>query len=192
MTAPAPEERQLWTIHAVGAGVVAAVTLGFYALSVHPMLRDQQLERARVRDLEGLDAKSEELTRELAGIDGTLNELRRQVRQMPLQLKVASRVNERVDDLAKLANENGLQVDALQPGSPVERGRFIKVPLRLGGAGTFKTCVTFLHSLRERFPDTGLASVELTGNPTAHDGAGRFVFNLVWYAAPADTVTMAK
>lgn len=192
MTPTPPEARGLWSVHAVGAGVAAVLTLGFYAASVHPLLRQKQTDRALARELAALEARNTELAQEVADLDGQLSMLETRVRQMPLQLKAASRVNERVDDLARLANESGLQVDALQPGAPLERDRFIKVPLRLGGAGTYKTCASFLHALRDRFPDMGLASVELAGNPSAHDGAGRFIFNLVWYAAPADTVSMGE
>lgn len=185
-------ERPQWEIHGVGAAVLLGLSAAFYAAVVAPEInaraaaREQrtQLEQRMKRDgtlASALDHAENELARVVAALDAS-----------PLDLKRADQVNQRLAALIEAANRRGVRVDGVQPGAPVERDRFVKVPIRLAGDGSFRACTLFLHELHAGFPDTGVESIELTGNPASSESGATFVFNLVWYAAPGGAVSLAK
>ncbi len=81
-----------------------------------------------------------------------------------------------------------MKIDDIQPGAAASGSRYEMVPISLSGKGTYVTCVGFLHRLRQAFPDTGVSSLALQGNPGAAGGAAQFRFDLLWYAAPRSSL----
>jgi Tfp pilus assembly protein PilO len=90
-----------------------------------------------------------------------------------------------VNTLTVLASECGLTLDEVTPSAPEPGELYRTVPIRLSGKGSFTASALFLHLLRTNLRDTTVRSMNLVGDPTG-EVASTFVFELVWYAAPAD------
>ena len=175
-----------WRIYAVGAAVCAGVTAGAYVLGVEPAMAKQQAHQADVAELESRRKKAADLHAELGAARRTLTDTQREVEELPLRLDSASTVNRRLARLADVALESGLNLDELQPGTPVDAPHYQTVPLRLVGTGSYTACATFLHELRKQFPDTAAKSFDSSNpNPARDQATGTFRFELVWYTSPA-------
>lgn len=185
-------DRTFWPIHGAGIAALLGMSAAFYVLVAAPAVRASAAERVQRTELEARVKKDGVLGSSLGRAERDLAEIVRTLDASPLRLKAAEQVNHRLAALIEVAARRGVRVDGVQPGAPLERDRFVKVPIRLAGDGSFRACTLFLHELHESFPDTGVQSIELAGNPASPDSGATFVFNLVWYAAPGGAVSLAK
>ena len=85
-----------------------------------------------------------------------------------------------------LAANQGLQVEAIEPGEASGSVRYSTVPIRINGRGKYPQFAKFLRALREELPDTSVTDINLSGGGSTT--AATSTLNLLWYAAPAPTV----
>ena len=97
-----------------------------------------------------------------------------------------SRRSDRLSALSSLASDQGLQVEAIEPGEASGSVRYSTIPIRINGRGKYPQLVKFLRALREELPDTSVTDVNLSGGGSTTSAT--FTLNLLWYAAPAPTV----
>jgi len=94
-------------------------------------------------------------------------------------------INNGIAELTDRAGKSAINIEDISPGKPVHSLRFDVVPIKVAGAGTYRTCALFIHNLRKTFPDTGVASFSLSGNPSDPTEPAKFQFDLEWFAAPS-------
>ena len=90
---------------------------------------------------------------------------------------------------AELVTFDAIVLGEIQPGKWTASLRYKSVLIRLVASGRFPDCVALLHRLRVDFPDTAVASFELTGEPSNPDTPAKFEINLVWYATARHQTT---
>lgn len=176
-----------WPIDAAGAILCAALLAGGYFLHVRPesdarAALDGQREElavlldesARERDL----AASAERRRSIA---------ENLVASSPVQLLPVSRLNERISELARCAEDSGLRVDQITSGLPATENRARVVSIRFVGSGGFEQAWTFLREIKTSFVDTSVSAFRVSGNPGAHEQPGSISVDLRWFAAPDGT-----
>src|ERR1041384_4921849 len=73
-----------------------------------------------------------------------------------VKLQPATSINLRLSEITALAGECGLEAQYVQTGAAAPGAKFGQVPIQFAGSGSYRTCVTFLHRLRNDFPDTGV------------------------------------
>ena len=173
-----------WRIYVCGAVVCVALTAGAYAVGVRPAVRRHAEQVARQADLRARKQKAAALANELQSARSQLAAVNDALRSRSLRLQPASRVNDRISDLTKLTEGSGLTIDEMRPGVIAEGRDYKTVAILVAGNGTYPACATFLHRLREKFPDMAVRSFETTNNSTSPDApAATFQFDLTWHAA---------
>lgn len=175
-----------WPMDVTAIGLCLGLTALVYFTGVHPLL-SRQVESAQRRnelknqrdEASSLQTTLTLLKRELAQVEHTLS-------QSPLRLQPTSAMNQRLAQITELAARSGLKLNEIQPGKAVPGTHYDTVPLVLSGAGTYRTCASFLSEMHQSFPDMGVTAFSVGGDPTSGKSTAAFRFTLIWYAAPLD------
>jgi Tfp pilus assembly protein PilO len=172
-------------LDAVGLAVCAALTLGAYAVAIRPLVQHMEAAAAQRRELAERRASIAELEQSAQGIRRQLTDLRHEAELLPLKMESARQINQRLARITDLAGESGLEIHDIQPGTAVNKPRFAIIPIQLAGSGDWRACARFLRSLRQVFPDSGVGTVELVGNPGGGPEAlAEFKLGLIWHVEP--------
>ncbi|MFG0284599.1 MAG: hypothetical protein ACF8R7_09275 [Phycisphaerales bacterium JB039] len=180
MTARRPS---LWPIDGVGAVIMLCITAVLYVAFLQPAL--------------DLSAREEETRLRLASMRSNLLALRLRARQLELRVAEAGALaDEQVDlqpgdalltrraELTALLGEHELLLDEFASAGVTQADGYHRHALTIRAAGAFPDIVTMLGALHARFPDTLIASVEVTGRPLASSAERQLTLGLLWYAAP--------
>jgi Tfp pilus assembly protein PilO len=177
-------------IHAAGLLFLASVTAAAFFGGFRPMLSD----RAAKRELEAqLEVERSASTQLRAAIDRTRREIievRARIDAVGINLEPASRVNDRLERLARLAAEIGLQIISVQPGQIRQGQLYGVVPITVQAEGSFAQCVGYLDGLASRFRDMGVRTFDLSNNKAAGVPGKQpplsLQFELSWYVVPPE------
>jgi Tfp pilus assembly protein PilO len=184
--------RRFGRLDAAGAAIAVAMTAAFYTLGVEPLRSARAANDAARQGVAAAQSTLDRARTELRDLERRLAEVRRAMAAAPLRLESTARMNTRVAEFNTLASARGLELDEVRPGAPSAGPWFTEVPIRIAGSGPYASCLFFLHALAVQFPDTGVASIELRGDPTTDDTPAIFTFDLVWYAAPRVSADATK
>jgi Tfp pilus assembly protein PilO len=180
---------KFWRIDAAGIVVCAGFTALVYFAGLEPLweryneFTQQQTDVELKRQHTTLSAAS------LASMHRKLGVLQQELTDTPAKLKPAGMINNRIAELTDLASRSSIKIEDIAPGQPAHAKRFDVVPIKVAGNGTYRTCAQFIHNLRKTFPDTGVASFSLSGNPSDPTEPAKFQFDLEWFAAPSPAPT---
>lgn len=174
------------------AGVAAcALLLGLaYLVGLAPRLRERAEAVQQRADLEMGRQEVARLEDERRALQARAADLESKLASGPLRPSRASEVNGRVQAIVELAEQCGLRISQLSPGSPVPGDRFVVVPLKARGTGGYAALTSLISTLHERFPDTAVAALTLTGS-AAGDATPEFSVEFAWYTAPDGTTVTA-
>lgn len=167
-------------IHAFCVASLAALTVGWFAIGVRPLMTETQRAslladqatahrdaiHERVVRREERDRRRADIERELAG--------------MSVRLRPASAVNAQLAEITRLAESHRIVVDRIEPGTAVDTPLAIRVPMRFAGVGRSPDAVRFLAALRAGFPDIAVEGFEVSSR--AGDTVAAIQFDCVWYA----------
>jgi hypothetical protein len=166
--------------HAAGVLVLAALGAAWYGLALHPALTaSARVSQAAIeadaarRSVADLVARRDRSASEWQSIEADLT-------RVAVRLQPPSALNTRLAALAKLAEAEGLAVEAIEPKPAVETSLAVRVPLRLGARGPSPAAIRFLASLKRRFPDVAVEGFDVAGREGEDGTAIRF--DCVWYA----------
>lgn len=179
-----PERLSIWQIDAIGLGVCAALAALWYFAGLQPLSEAKAARAALGSTVVERGQEAQRLRTLVADIDKQIVAVQAELDSGSIHLVPADGLNERVADLTRLAHEQGLRLDQIRPGAPVALPRFSKVPIQVAGAGTSADCARFLSAVHARYPDVGVAAMDIRGEPEMPERGTRFVLDLVWYAAP--------
>ena len=176
-----------WRIDALALTICLCSTALVYFVGLEPL---NQRYNQFVEQQNDLELKKQRATLGTASLNSAhrkLLVLQQQLADAPLQLKPAHQINNRLAELTDLASRCGIRIEDIQPGKGARALRYEIVPIHVAGTGTYRTCTSFVHQLRQTYPDTGVAAFALSGNPNEPAEAARFSFDLEWFAALSDT-----
>ncbi len=185
----------------LGAGVVA---IGPHIIARGPTPADQQVELERRRQEASALDKQAESTRQRLAEFATRS-------ASAVHLQPASKVNERLVEITKLAAAGSISIAQMTPGSPILPSappapadktaapaatsldaKAIVVPIKLAGSGSYPEVARFVHALREQFRDIAVTALHMNSVPGSYEPGkssenvpGPFSIDLAWYAAPA-------
>ena len=176
-----------WRWYMYGAGVAAciAATLVFHFMGIRPLLERYSKSESYQAALSAQRGIAKDLAASADDMEENMGDAQKALDESPFHLRPANDVNNRIAQMAALANGCGLKLDEIQPGSPESGLRYETVPIHLAGTGNYRTCVALLHRMRQTFPDTTVIALELTGRPADPESPARFQLELLWHAAPA-------
>jgi Tfp pilus assembly protein PilO len=171
-----------WQVDAAGTGLCVALTAAMYLIGLSPLVERYEQVQGSTRQLNEQNRKSSSLSSSVATARAQLAAVRKATASNPLRLLPARLVNNRLAEITELAAANGLIIEQIHPAAGRKSGRYEIVPIRIDGRGAYPTATTFMRRLRETFPDTGVASFKLSGNPSAPKTPATFELTLEWYA----------
>ena len=175
-----------WRIDAAAVALCVLVTVAVYLMMVQPLAERNAAYAEQQQELEQARQEESVLAQRLSGQRLDLAGVNAALLETPLQLSDSSTMNKRLSDLTELAHSSRLKIDQIQPGKAQQGGRYDVVPIRLVGQGTYPSAAAFLNKMHQRFKDTGLASLELSADPTTFSTPASFIFELLWYTSPAE------
>lgn len=182
----------LWKVDVGALAVCGLLGGGLYYFGASPLLRARAHDRTQAALVAQRTDEADRLRGSIALAEQRIANVRQQLASTALRLARADQINARVGELTDLAGRHRLEINEIKPGIASREVRYTRVPIRITGAGTFKACALFLHYLRQEFPDTGLLTLEIAGDPSSEEVPLRFAFDLVWYAAPAAQASAEK
>lgn len=172
-----------WRIHVAGAAACTAVTAMMYAFLIYPVVQMQE-EYARLSPT--LSEKEEALRTartSLSNIKSDLERTRAEVMELPLRLDSSAQVNSRLARIAELADQQGLELHAMQPKDPWGGDRYDMVPISLTGQGDYRKVTGFMREIHKQFADIAVIDFSLTSAGAGSDEA-QFGIGLAWYTMP--------
>jgi Tfp pilus assembly protein PilO len=191
VSASRPGGLALWHIDAAGIALCAALGALWYFGGLQPLSAAAESREALQAQLSEQDAKLQDANNLRAAHRRTLSKLEEQIHSGQVTLQRLEQLNSRIATLTTLAQSHDLRVDEIRPGAPVVLSRYITVPIRLAGTGSYSDAARFVHALHSELRDLGVAGFELRAEPEAPDKTPTFAFSLLWYAAPGGAPAQA-
>ncbi len=172
-------------IHGLGAVALLGLAMAGYLLVVDPVVRGRSAQESLEQHVRIDTERFESLRATRDSLRGKVEAGQQRLDKSGVSLLALSGRNTRMGELTELAVECGLRLDRLQPGEPTPGEMFTITPIMMQGAGSYSDAAMFLHLIVERFADVSARSfrLEAQGDP---DRKASFVFELAWYADPAD------
>lgn len=174
-----------WRLDAIGLAIFIALTVLAYLVEIEPAMREREATRAALNELADKRETRSHLQTTIHNNDKQIATLQAN-QAKELQLLPPAQINDRFSALSALASDQGLQVEAIEPGEASGTVHYSTIPIRINGRGKYPQFAKFLRALREELPDTSVTDVNLSGGGSTT--AATFTLNLLWYAAPAPTV----
>ena len=173
-------------VDVIGASVCLALSALAYFGAVHPHLAEAAEHASRQAELAQHTATARDLAASRSALQRQLEHVQQRLRDDAPALDDVTRLNRRIARLGDLAAACGVSIDEIHVGEIASHEHYQTVPLQLKGRAEFNTAVRFLHRLHRRAPDTGVWSLNLSGNARRAASATTCEFKLAWYAAPPD------
>lgn len=177
--------KESWEIHAAGVSACVVLSVLFCLAGLRPILSERRtnaLQEAKLQEQRQQETKRRAL---ITTLRQDIVLAHKALDEMPLRLKPAGHVNQRLARLTDLATANGLDIHEIQPEDAASGTHYDTVPVRLAGKGTYQTHTAFLRNLHQTFRDTAVTSFQLVGNPRQPDEPATFRMTLAWYTSPA-------
>jgi Tfp pilus assembly protein PilO len=177
-----PKNHFPWQMAAFAAAACIGLTVAAYALGVRPMLEQRDHEKTQRQTLQERRATASELTSTVSELQRDLGKTKQDLARSPVRLQPGSLVNQRLEALARLAGECGVQLDEMRPGTPTDSTHYQTYPIRIVGTGRYPDYAMFLRKLRKTFGDMGVRSFNVTNliGPSA-DPVAAFQSELIWF-----------
>ena len=173
-------------VHALGGVGLLAMTLGGYLFVIEPVLQGRAERESLEMRLRSDSDRLESLREARDGLRARVSSGEQRLAESGDSLLGMSGRNKRMGELTELAGECGLRLDRLQPGDPAREEMFTVTPITMQGVGSYDNVSVFLHRIIERFSDVSARSFSLEAQGEESDRQAAFVFELAWYADPAD------
>lgn len=166
--------------------VCLGLTAGAYTFGVAPLLQRRDDAEAARQVLSERREEAARMASVVADLQSELSAARAEMERSPLRLQPASRVNQRLEAIARLAADCSLALDEMRPGAPSDSTHYQTVPIRIVGAGGYPSCAKFLRQLRVSFGDMGVRTFDASNNaaPGSTIPSALFQAELVWYTEP--------
>jgi len=178
-----PDILRWWRIDLAGLGGCVLVTLAVYFALVRPSQSRQIDYQVRQESLAERSSAMNEARASLTEMRKGMKLAETELSELPLTLKPATGVNQRLASLADLASQSGLEVHQMQPAAIRSGDLYDETPIILTGSGDYRRVTSFLRTLHDGFADIGVVKFDLTAdNP---GGSAHFDLGLVWYTSPS-------
>ena len=136
--------------HAIGATVIAAISVAAFFVIVQPALRMRIERTAMARERVEQLRLAEELDQTRTGLRGELGHLEQQLAASEIQLQSSSYLNARIAHIIDHASRGEVDIHETRPGVIQDHQRYQTVPILLAGRGSYSNCAAFLHRLALR------------------------------------------
>jgi hypothetical protein len=171
---------------------IVALSAVFAATTFRPAMARAEREREERESLAtktlALREADDSLTRTIQ-----LRDHLREQRASLVTLGTLSDLNARLAEIPVVAESHGVAVSEVVPGTPQQRARLTRVPIRVAGVASFRAFTTMLADLHQRHRDLEVTSFSIDAEGSGKDAAARFTLAILWHTTsapePADSNT---
>lgn len=171
-------------LDAITIAVLLGVTAIVYFFGISPLLERHALILRQQQELGTVREKESDSQKILGELQLQTAVAARQLEASPLRLQPVSSLNQRLALVTDLAMQGGAALDDLQPGKNSAGSRYDALQIHVAGTGSFPAFTAMLHRIHAEFPDTGISTFELSGNPQEEPAKAKFSVELLWYTEP--------
>jgi Tfp pilus assembly protein PilO len=175
------------------AGAIAcflALSAVFAVATLRPAMARAEREREERETLATKTVALREADDALASAVKQRSSLRDQRGSM-VTLGTISDLNARLAEIPVVAETHGVAVSEVVPGTPQQRGRLTRVPLRVAGVASFRSFSAMLAELHANHRDLEVTAFSIDAEGSGRDSGARFSLAMVWHttSAPAAAQT---
>ena len=150
-----------WTIHGVGSALLVGIGLALELLVIAPMRQHSEEDRVEIEQLEQRVALEGKIRREFRELRAALKAQKQKQRGFRERLPSDPLEAEFLAQVARLAEEVGLNVRDYRPGQVTPRGDYAEVDIELSGEGSYESICRFLYGLSQIPRLSSLAGLEI-------------------------------
>lgn len=167
------------------AGIAIAVVISAigYVGGIRPVAATQAERLLAERTIASKQATLDVLREDLAAEAEAIRDLEDRVHAFRAGFVASPRTNERIGEVAEVADVIGIAISSMRPGEPTQTESLRTQPISMSGNGTPDNCAQLLSRFRAVFPDMGVRSFSMTSQ-SAEDAS--IAVELVWFAGSND------
>ncbi len=170
-------------IDRAGCAIAVAITAIGYAGGIRPVVAHQTQRIMMERDIASKQGDLEQLRGDVVEKEAVVQTLQRRVGDFRTSFEASPRLNERIGELAALAEVTGVAVGSIRPGEPTAGDGVRQQPVSISGQGAPGDIARFLSQLRVVFPDMGVRSFTVSGQSAE---TSLIAAELVWFTGSND------
>lgn len=166
------------------AGILVALALtalGYFG-GIRPVVANQTQLLIMERSILGKEQSLDALRSEVTIKDADVRSLEKQISEFRTTFDASPRINERIGELAELAEIIGISVGSIRPGEAMETDGVRHQSISIGADGPAGGIARFLSQLRVTFPDMGMMSFSFSGRSAE---SSSITAELVWFTGSA-------
>ena len=184
--------RHTWTsVDSAGVLICLVLTVGAGWIGAGPIWQRHANLLQQQRDLQAKRLDNAQQASALKTTQRRLGVVKIQLDKLPLRLEQTTQLNRRLAAVTDLAGKSKLKIEDIEPGKASRGVRYDSVSIELAGEGTYASCATFLHQLKQTMPDMGIRALHVNWEGHSESTAS-FKFELDWFAAPTPDVAAAQ
>ncbi len=149
-----------------GASMLVLVAVLTVLLGVLPLHHQSQANVARAATLQQQLQDCDKLEQTIARANIQLADTQKRLDTAEKRLPSQAQMAEFMQQLARVADDAGLQVDTITPHVVYEAGEYKAMPVEINGSGNFNNCYKFLQGLRHMNRLTRLDDLVLQADST--------------------------
>lgn len=163
---------------------ILALSAVFAVATLRPSMARAERERVERETLASKTLALREADDALARTIQLRDHLREQ-RAALVTLGTLSDLNARLAEIPVVAETHGVAVSEVVPGTPQQRARLTRVPIRVAGVASFRAFSSMLADLHQRHRDLEVTSFSIDAEGTGRDAAARFSLAILWHTTSA-------
>lgn len=184
MSTKRPGDSSMMKVHAAGAAACLIVAAGSIWFATHTVSKRRGLFLSARHQLTTTKAELNETVARRSAIATQVQRLER-LTSKELDLVSVRGINTRTAEIARIAENNGVRVDSLQPLSMISDARVPVQPLELLGGTEADSVSDLLDELERQMPDMHIQAIELTNEALGSDQV-RIRIMLYWFVDPVE------
>jgi len=174
---------QPWMIDLAGLVALAGITALGVTLALRPALGDAA-QRARLQaDRQERASLLEDLKASLADHRRFEERYAQAIESSTLRVEPLSRLNARLGQLTRDAEQLQLRVDQMIADEPTPHPEFTAVPIHVAGSGSYAQIVKYFALLETEYADTHVKRFDIARAQSPEIGV-EYSFDVVWVAQP--------
>lgn len=176
-------EARWWMVHSIGLALVCALTSAGYIFGVAPVINMENERLALGKLLEAAKQREQMLASNQAQVANQLEASTLEVGRASIELHTIEFQNQRLAEIAQIAEANNVRINKMVPGSLVEGEKHDVAPIELEAHGTYAAFSRFVGSIHSAFPDVGIETFAMQSLAKSTDGDAAISLTMVWHVA---------
>lgn len=158
--------KRLRRIDLAAFSILAVLVLATACFGIFPLYQHTREDENQIHTLRDGLARFDGLSRTVAQVEAELEPVKARLAEAETRLPTSGAMDQFITQLAKVAEEVGLQVQMINPRDIQQGDNYRVMPIEIAGSGSFETCYKFLTGLRQMDRLTRLDNLSIEIDPS--------------------------